>query len=114
MQQPHYYGSQLYGTQYSSTVSNKQEHQKNLGMQQAAQGRSSVNWNIMRTQNPNWQSGRNYYSAMGPCAPQVIFPHTPTSEEIFGSKITSMVGQQQQLISPIHDKWARSSSQFYM
>ncbi|AES59733.2 hypothetical protein MTR_1g025180 [Medicago truncatula] len=114
LQQPHYYGSQLYGTQYSSTVSNKQEQQKNLGMQQAAQGRSSVNWNIMRTQNPNWQSGRNYYSAMGPCAPQVIFPHTPTSQEIFGSKITSMVGQQQQLISPIHDKWARSSSQFYL
>jgi len=114
LQQPHYYGSQLNGTQYSSTVSNKQEHQKLWGMQQAAQARSSVNCNITWTQNPNWQSGRNDYSAMGPCAPQIIFPHTPTSQEIFGSKITSIVGQQQQLIPPIQDKWARSSSQFYM
>lgn len=114
LQQPRYYGSQLYGTQYGSTVSNKQEHQKLWGMQQAAQARSSENCNIKWTKNPNWQSGRNDYSAMGPCAPQIIFPHTPTSQEIIGSKITSIVGQQQQLISPIQDKWARSSSQFYM
>ncbi|KAI5392785.1 uncharacterized protein LOC127093466 isoform X3 [Lathyrus oleraceus] len=114
LQQPHYYGSQSCGTQYSSTASNsKQEHQNFWGMQQqVAQRRSSVNCNIvMRTQNPNWQSGRNDSSAMVPCA-QAIFPHTSVSQEIFGSKIA---GRQQQLISPIQDKWARpSSSQYYI
>lgn len=114
LQQPHYYGSQLCGTQYSSPVSNsKQEHQNFWEMQQAAQGRSSVNCNTVRTQNPNWQIGRNDSSTVGPCA-QAIFPHTSASQEIFGSKITPISGRQQQLVSPIHDKWARSSSQFYM
>ncbi|CAK8569697.1 unnamed protein product [Lathyrus sativus] len=112
LQQPHYYGSQLCGTQYSSTATNsKQDHQNFWGMQQqVAQGRSSVNCNVaMRTQNPNWQSGRSESSAMVPCA-QAIFPHTSVSQEIFGSKIA---GRQQQLISPIQDKWARSSSSQY-
>ncbi|XP_045826584.1 uncharacterized protein LOC123918543 isoform X2 [Trifolium pratense] len=114
LQQPHYYGNQLCGTQYSSTSNTgKQKHQNFWGMQEAAQG-SSLNCNIMmRTQNPIWQSGRNDSSAMGPCA-QAIFTNNPVSQEIFGSNITSISGRQLQLISPIQNKWARSSSQFYM
>ncbi|CAJ2675757.1 unnamed protein product [Trifolium pratense] len=114
LQQPHYYGNQLCGTQYSSTSNTgKQKHQNFWGMQEAAQGSSSVNCNIMRTQNPIWQSGRNDSSAMGPCA-QAIFTNNPVSQEIFGSNITSITGRQLQLISPIQNKWAKSSSQFYM
>ncbi|KAK2452267.1 hypothetical protein QL285_000075 [Trifolium repens] len=115
LQQPHYYGNQICGTQYGSTTSNsKQEHQNFRGLQEAAQGSSSVNCNIMmRTQNPNWQRGRNDSSAVGPCA-QAIFTNNPASQEIFGSNITSISGRQLQLISPIQNKWARSSSQFYM
>ncbi|CAI8584255.1 unnamed protein product [Vicia faba] len=109
LQQPHYYC----GTQHSSTASNSKQEQQNFWamQQQVAQGRSSINCNIvMRTQNPNWQSGRNDSSAMVPCA-QAIFPHTSASQEIFGSKIAGR--QQQQLISPIQDKRTRSSSSQY-
>ncbi|KAJ1382570.1 hypothetical protein SESBI_44128 [Sesbania bispinosa] len=113
LQQPHYHGGSLCGTQYSSTVSNKQEHQSFWGMQQPAQVRSTLNCNIMRTQYPNWQSGRNDSSAMSPCA-QAILPRSPASQEAFGSKITSISGQQLQLISHIQDKWARPSSPFCM
>ncbi|KAK7321805.1 hypothetical protein VNO77_32759 [Canavalia gladiata] len=113
LQQHHYYGSPLCGTHYSSTVSNKQENQSFWGLQQAAQGRSSVNFNIMRTQYPNWQSGRHDSSAVSPCA-QAILPRSPASQEIFGSKITSISGQQQQLHAPFQDKWTRPPSPFCM
>ncbi|KAK7280745.1 hypothetical protein RJT34_25812 [Clitoria ternatea] len=113
LQQPHYYGSPLCGTHYSSTVPNKQEHQSFWGLQQSAQGRSSVNFNIMRTQYPNWQSGRHDPSSVSPCA-QAIFPRSPATQEVFGSKIASISGQQQQLLAPFQDKWTRPSSPFCM
>ncbi|XP_027329660.1 uncharacterized protein LOC113846042 isoform X3 [Abrus precatorius] len=79
MQQPHYYGSPLCGTHYSPTVLNKQEHQSYWGLQQAAQGRSTVNFNIMRTQFPNWQSGRHDSSAVSPCAQTISSSSLPPS-----------------------------------
>ncbi|KAL2964214.1 hypothetical protein AAZX31_17G244200 [Glycine max] len=115
LQQPRYFGNPLYGTHYGSTVSHKQqEHQSFWGVQQAEQGRSTVNFNILRTQYPNWQSGRHDSSALSPCA-QAILPCSPASQEIFGSKITSISGQQKQLLAPFQDKWTRpSSSPFIM
>lgn len=104
------------GTQYSSTVSSKQEQQNFWGVQQAAQSRSAVNCNIIRTQYPNWQSGRNHHSSAGSPCVQAIIPHFPASQEIFGSKITSISisgkQQHQQLIPPIQDRWARPTSPF--
>ncbi|XP_057424664.1 uncharacterized protein LOC130718171 isoform X2 [Lotus japonicus] len=116
LQQPHYNGSMIRGTQYSSTVSSKQEQQNFWGVQQAAQSRSAVNCNIIRTQYPNWQSGRNHHSSAGSPCVQAIIPHFPASQEIFGSKITSISisgkQQHQQLIPPIQDRWARPTSPF--
>ncbi|KAG4955202.1 hypothetical protein JHK87_040796 [Glycine soja] len=109
LQQPHYFGNPLYGTHYGSTVSHKQEHQSLWGVQQAEQGRSTVNFNILRTQYPNWQSGRHDSSALSPCA-QAILPCSPASQEIFGSKITSISGQQKQHLAHLQDKWTRASS----
>ncbi|KAK7382954.1 hypothetical protein VNO78_28618 [Psophocarpus tetragonolobus] len=111
LQQPHCFGNPLYGTNYSSTVSHKQGHQSFWGVQQIEHGRSTVNFNIMRTQYPNWQCGKHESSALGPCA-QAILPCSPASQEIFGSKITSISGQQKQLLSLFQDKWTRSSSPF--
>nr|KYP74869.1 hypothetical protein KK1_007562 [Cajanus cajan] len=99
LQQPHYFGNPLCGTHYSSTVSHKQEHQSFWGVQQAELGRSTLNFNIMRTQYPNWQSGRHDSSA---------------SQEVFGSKIASISGQQKQLLATFQDKWTRPSSPFCM
>ncbi|TKY57634.1 hypothetical protein E2542_SST14684 [Spatholobus suberectus] len=116
LQQPHYFGNPLCGTHYSSTVSHKQELQSFWGVQQAEQGgRSTVNFNIMRTQYPNWQNGRHDSSALSPCA-QAILPYSPASQEIFGSKITSISGQQKQLLALFQDKWkwTRPSSPFCM
>ncbi|KAK7283413.1 hypothetical protein RIF29_12912 [Crotalaria pallida] len=92
LQQPHYYGSPLSGSHYSSTVSNKQEQQNFWAVQlAAAQGRSGVNCsNIVRAQYHNWQSGWHDSSAVSSCA-QVILPHSPAS---LGSRITSISEQQ--------------------
>ncbi|RDY13011.1 hypothetical protein CR513_02127, partial [Mucuna pruriens] len=89
LQQPHYFGNPLCGTHYTSTVSHKPEHQSFCGVQvqQAEQGRSTVNLNIMRTQYPNWQSGRHD---------------------------SSISGQQKQLLALFRDKWNRTSSPFCM
>ncbi|RDX93621.1 hypothetical protein CR513_24085, partial [Mucuna pruriens] len=87
-QQPHYYGTPLRGTHYSSTVSYKQQHQSFWAVQLAAQGGSAVNCSIVRAQYPNWQSGRHDSSVASSCA-QVI----PASLEAFGSKITSISEQ---------------------
>lgn len=86
---PHYYGTPLRGSHYSSTVSYKQQHQSFWAVQLAAQGgSSSVNCSIVRAQYPNWQNGRHDSSV-----PQVILPHSPASLETFGSKITSISDQ---------------------
>lgn len=72
LQQPHYYGTPLCGTQYSSTASYKQQQQSFWAVQLAANGGSSaVNCNIVRAQYPNWQSGRVESCAVSPFA-QVI------------------------------------------
>ncbi|XP_061355831.1 uncharacterized protein LOC133300326 isoform X2 [Gastrolobium bilobum] len=115
LQQPNYYGSPLCGTHYNSTVSNKQQFQSFSGVLQACQG--AVNCKIMRSQYPDWQSGRHDSFAVSPCA-QAILPRSLASQEIFGSMITSISGQQQQqqqqLINPVKYKWARPSSPFCM
>ncbi|CAJ1973219.1 unnamed protein product [Sphenostylis stenocarpa] len=92
-QQPHYYGTPLRGTHYSSTLSYKQQHQSFWAVQLAAQGGSAVNCSIVRGQYPNWQSGRNDSSLPSPC-PQLILPHSPASLEALGSKIPSISEQQ--------------------
>nr|AFK40921.1 unknown [Lotus japonicus] len=73
LQQPHYYGTPLCGTQYSSTASYKQQQQSFWAVQLAANGgSSSVNCNIVRAQYPNWQqNGRVDSCAVSPFA-QVI------------------------------------------
>lgn len=112
LQQPHYFvGNQLYGTNYSSTVTHKQEQQSFFGVQQAEQSRSTVNFNVMRTQYPNWLSGRHDSSASSPRG-QAIVPCSPASQEIFGSKITTISEQQKQLLTIFQDKWTRPSSPF--
>ncbi|XP_027353828.1 uncharacterized protein LOC113864389 isoform X2 [Abrus precatorius] len=88
LQQPHYYGTPLRGTHYSSTVPYKQQHQSFWAVQVAAQGGSAVNCSIGRAQYPSWQSGRH-----NSCT-QLILPHSTGSLEAFGSKITSISGQQ--------------------
>ncbi|KAG5033809.1 hypothetical protein GYH30_008715 [Glycine max] len=93
LQQPHYYGTPLRGTHYSSTVSYKQQQQSFWAVQLAAQGgSSSMNCSIVRAQYPNWQSGRHDSSVA-----QVILPHSPASAsaslETLGSKITSISEQ---------------------
>ncbi|KAK7409914.1 hypothetical protein VNO78_00314 [Psophocarpus tetragonolobus] len=86
-QQPHYYGTPLRGTHYSSTVSYKQQQQSFWAVQLAAQGGSSVNCSIVRAQYPNWQRGIRDLSSATNCA-QVILPQPPASLEALGSKIT--------------------------
>ncbi|KAK7310964.1 hypothetical protein RJT34_08782 [Clitoria ternatea] len=91
LQQPHYYGTPLRGTHYSSPLSYKQQQQSFWAVQLATQGGSAVNCSIVRAQYPNWQSGRH---ATNPC-PQMILPHSHASLEAFGSsKITSVSDQQ--------------------
>ncbi|KAE9609438.1 hypothetical protein Lalb_Chr08g0246161 [Lupinus albus] len=91
LQQPHYYGGPLSGTDYSSTFSNKQQCQSFWAVQLAApQGRSALNCNIVRGQYHNLQSGWHRSSAVSSCS-QVIDPHCP---EALGSKITSISEQQ--------------------
>ncbi|XP_014504623.1 uncharacterized protein LOC106764760 isoform X2 [Vigna radiata var. radiata] len=109
LQQPHYFGNPLCGTNYSSTLSHKQDHRSFWGLQQAEQSRSTVNFNITRTQFPNWQSGRHDSSAMNPCS-QAILPCSSASQDTLGSKISSIPGQQKQLLAPFQDKWTRPSS----
>ncbi|XP_027940372.1 uncharacterized protein LOC114194387 isoform X2 [Vigna unguiculata] len=109
LQQPHYFGNPLCGTNYSSTLSHKQDHRSFWGLQQAEQSRSTVNFNITRTQFPNWQSGRHDSSAMSPCS-QAILPCSSASQDTLGSKISSIPGQQKQLLPPFQDKWTRPSS----
>ncbi|TKY45517.1 hypothetical protein E2542_SST30517 [Spatholobus suberectus] len=92
-QHPHYYGTPLRGTHYSSTVSYKQQHQSFWAVQLAAQGGSAVNCSILRAQYPNWHSGSRHDSSVAsPCA-QLILPHSPASLEALGSKITSISKQ---------------------
>ncbi|CAJ1972546.1 unnamed protein product [Sphenostylis stenocarpa] len=109
LQQPHYFGNPLSGTNYSSMLLYKQENRGFWGLQQAEQSRSTVNFNIMRTQFPNWHSGRHDTSAMSPCS-QAILPCSSASQDMFGSKISSIPGQQKQLLAPFQDKWTRPSS----
>ncbi|BAT77690.1 hypothetical protein LR48_Vigan09g031600 [Vigna angularis] len=92
-QQPHYYGTPLRGTHYSSTLSYKQQHQSFWAVQLASQGGSSINCSIVRAQYPNWQSGGHDSSVASPC-PQVILPHSTASFEALGSKISSISEQQ--------------------
>lgn len=94
MQQPHYYGSPLSGTHYSSTVSNKQQHQSFWAVHLAAQSRSAVNCNMVRAQYHNWQGGWHDSSAVSSSCAQVMLPHSPASLEALGSKITSISEQQ--------------------
>jgi len=79
-QQPHYYGTPLRGTHYSSTLSYKQQHQSFWAVQLASQGGSAVNCSIVGAQYPNWQSGRHDSSVPSPY-PQVILPHSTASLE---------------------------------
>ncbi|XP_004500942.1 uncharacterized protein [Cicer arietinum] len=81
-QQPHYYGSPLCGTHYSSTFSYKQHYQNFWAAQLvAAQGGSAVNCNtMMRAQYPHLQSGRHETSAMNSGA-RVMLPHHSISEQ---------------------------------
>ncbi|KAG2390545.1 uncharacterized protein HKW66_Vig0220490 [Vigna angularis] len=109
LQQPHYFGNPLCGTNYSSTLSHKPDHRSFWGLQQAEQSRSTVNFNIMRTQFPNWQSARHDSSAMNPCS-QAILPCSSASQDTLGSKISSIPAQQKQLLAPFQDKWTRPSS----
>ncbi|XP_047174974.1 uncharacterized protein LOC124842516 isoform X2 [Vigna umbellata] len=109
LQQPHYFGNPLCGTNYSSTLSHKSDHRSFWGLQQAEQSRSTVNFNIMRTQFPNWQSARHDSSAMNPCS-QAILPCSSASQDTLGSKISSIPAQQKQLLAPFQDKWTRPSS----
>lgn len=95
-QPPHYYGTPLRGTHYSSTVSYKQQqlqHQSFWAVQVAAQGGAAVNCSIVRAQYPNWQSGRHDSSSVASHCAQVILPHSPASLEALGSKITSISEQ---------------------
>ncbi|KAL2319077.1 hypothetical protein Fmac_032953 [Flemingia macrophylla] len=101
LQQHHYFGNPLCGTHthYISTFPHKQEHQSFCGVQQAELGRPMLNFSVKRNQHPNWQSGRHDSSP---------------SQEVFGSKITSISGQQKQLLATFQDKWTRPSSPFCM
>ncbi|KAK7352249.1 hypothetical protein VNO80_17668 [Phaseolus coccineus] len=92
-QQPHYYGTPLRGTHYSSTLSYKQQHQSFWAVQLASQGGSAVNCSIVGAQYPNWQSGRHDSSVPSPC-PQVILPHSTASLQALGSKVSSISDQQ--------------------
>jgi hypothetical protein len=90
LQQPHYYGTPLCGTNYSSAISYKQQYQNFWAAQLVAQGRSGVNSNVMRVQYPNWRSGRHETCAVNPGGAQVMLPHhSLASLESLGSKITS-------------------------
>lgn len=94
LQQPHYYGTPLCGTNYSSAISYKQQYQNFWAAQLVAQGGSGVNNNVMRVQYPNWRSGRHETCAVNPGA-QVMLPHhSLASLESLGSKITSTSEQQ--------------------
>ncbi|ESW32662.1 hypothetical protein PHAVU_001G006800 [Phaseolus vulgaris] len=114
LQQPHYFGNPLCGTNYSSTLSHKQDHRSFWGLQQAEQSRSTVNFSIMRTQFPSWQSGRHDSNAMSPCS-QAIHPCPSASQDMLVPKVSSIPGQQKPLLAPFQDKWTRpSSSPFIM
>ncbi|XP_058780796.1 uncharacterized protein LOC131654890 isoform X2 [Vicia villosa] len=96
LQQPHYYGTPLCGTQYSSTNSYKQQYQNIWAAQLVTQGGSSgVNNNIMRVQYPNWQSGRHETGVVNPGVQVMVPYHSLASLESLGSKITSISDQQQ-------------------
>ncbi|GAU24983.1 hypothetical protein TSUD_312180, partial [Trifolium subterraneum] len=96
LQQPHYYGTPLRGTHYSSTISYKQQYQNFWASQLVAQGGSAGgNCDVMmRGQYPNWQSGRLENSAVNSGA-RVMLPHQSfVSLESLGSKVTSVTDQQ--------------------
>jgi hypothetical protein len=96
LQQPHYYGTPLRGTHYSSTISYKQQCQNFWAAQLVAQGGSGgVNCNVMmRGQYPTWQNGRHENSAVNSGA-RVMLPHQSfVSLESLGSKVTSVTDQQ--------------------
>ncbi|CAJ2642947.1 unnamed protein product [Trifolium pratense] len=97
LQQPHYYGTPLRGTHYSSTISYKQQQYQNFwAAQLVAQGGSGgVNCNaMMRGQHPNLQNGRLENSAVNSGA-RIMLPHQSfVSLESLGSKVTSVTDQQ--------------------
>jgi hypothetical protein len=96
LQQPHYYGTPLRGTHYSSAISYKQQYQNFWAAQLVAQGGSGgVNCNVMmRGQYPTWQNGRPENSAVNSGA-RVMLPHQSfVSLESLGSKVTSITDQQ--------------------
>ncbi|CAK8569091.1 unnamed protein product [Lathyrus sativus] len=95
LQQPHYYGTPLCGTQYSSTNSYKQQYQNIWAAQLVTQGGSGgVNSNLMRLQYPNWQSGRHETGVVNPGVQVMVPYHSLASLESLGSKITSISDQQ--------------------
>ncbi|KAI5402835.1 uncharacterized protein LOC127087998 isoform X1 [Lathyrus oleraceus] len=95
LQQPHYYGTPLCGTHYSSTNSYKQQYQNIWAAQLVTQGGSGgVNSNLMRVQYPNWQNGRHETSVVNPGVQVMVPYHSLASLESLGSKITSISDQQ--------------------
>ncbi|KAL5073876.1 hypothetical protein RYX36_012860 [Vicia faba] len=95
LQQPHYYGTPLCGTHYSSTNSYKQQYQNIWAAQLVTQGGSGgVNSNLMRVQYPNWQSGRHETGVVNPGVQVMVPYHSLASLESLGSKMTSISDQQ--------------------
>ncbi|KAE9603533.1 hypothetical protein Lal_00002134 [Lupinus albus] len=91
LQQPHYYGSSpLSGTHYSSTLSNKQQHQSFWTVQPATPQGRSADFRLRDFQYHNWQSGWHGSSAVSSRAQFIV----PCSPEAQGSKMTSISEQQ--------------------